>query len=207
MKIDPYLQRLSKTSDELSKELEQEHKHEFNANAVPCLGNLIARKHSSMSPYEIPRSRGMFRTLAEVINRKHFKAIYPESFGTVPKYFRDTGISPYYEIMPGNDYANGVLTINMMIELTVSGYKWQLVRDQDVPIILMIAEEYYSQLKAILKPNSTEPVDIQNRSYADKLDKFLAVMHAYAKKLRKGSGEVKPIMNIFDLLESYGIGG
>ncbi len=207
MKIDPYLQRLSKTSDELSKELEREHKHEFNANAVPCLGNLIARKHSSMSPYEIPRSRGMFRTLAEVINRKHFKAIYPESFGTVPKYFRDTGISPYYEIMPGNDYANGVLTINMMIELTVSGYKWQLVRDQDVPIILMIVEEYYSQLKAILKPNSTEPVDIQNRSYADKLDKFLAVMHAYAKKLRKGSGEVKPIMNIFDLLESYGIGG
>lgn len=207
MKIDPYLQRLSKTSDELSKELEREHKHEFNANAVPCLGNLIARKHSSMSPYEIPRSRGMFRTLAEVINRKHFKAIYPESFGTVPKYFRDTGISPYYEIMPGNDYANGVMTINMMIELTVSGYKWQLVRDQDVPIILMIVEEYYSQLKAILKPNSTEPVDIQNRSYADKLDKFLAVMHAYAKKLRKGSGEVKPIMNIFDLLESYGIGG
>ncbi len=207
MKIDPYLQRLSKTSDELSKELEREHKHEFNANAVPCLGNLIARKHSSMSPYEIPRSRGMFRTLAEVINRKHFKAIYPESFGTVPKYFRDTGISPYYEIMPGNDYANGVLTINMMIELTVSGYKWQLVRDQDVPIILMIVEEYYSQLKAILKPNSTEPVDIQNRSYADKLDKFLAVMHAYAKRLRKGSGEVKPIMNIFDLLESYGIGG
>ena len=207
MKIDPYLQRLSKTSDELSKELEREHKHEFNANAVPCLGNLIARKHSSMSPYEIPRSRGMFRTLAEVINRKHFKAIYPESFGTVPKYFRDTGISPYYEIMPGNDYANGVLTINMMIELTVSGYKWQLVRDQDVPIILMIVEEYYSQLKALLKPNSTEPVDIQNRSYADKLDKFLAVMHAYAKKLRKGSGEVKPIMNIFDLLESYGIGG
>ena len=109
--------------------------------------------------------------------------------------------------MPGNDYANGVLTINMMIELTVSGYKWQLVRDQDVPIILMIVEEYYSQLKALLKPNSTEPVDIQNRSYADKLDKFLAVMHAYAKKLRKGSGEVKPIMNIFDLLESYGIGG
>lgn len=207
MKIDPYLQRLSKTSDELSKELEREHKHEFNANAVPCLGNLIARKHSSMSPYEIPRSRGMFRTLAEVINRKHFKAIYPESFGTVPKYFRDTGISPYYEIMPGNDYANGVLTINMMIELTVSGYRWQLVRDQDVPIILMIVEEYYSQLKALLKPNSTEPVDIQNRSYADKLDKFLVVMHAYAKKLRKGSGEVKPIMNIFDLLESYGVGG
>lgn len=207
MKIDPYLQRLSKTSDELTKELEREHKHEFNASAVPCLGNLIARKHSSMSPYEIPRSRGMFRTLADVINHKHFKAIYPESFGTVPKYFRDTGISPYYEIMPGNDYANGVLTINMMIELTVSGYKWQLVRDQDVPIILMIVEEYYSQLKAILKPNSTEPVDIQNRSYADKLDKFLAVMHAYARKLRKGSGEVKPIMNIFDLLESYGIGG
>lgn len=207
MKIDPYLQRLSKTSDELSEELEREHKHEFNANTVPCLGNLIARKHSSMSPYEIPRSKGIFRTLAEVINRKHFKAIYPESFGTVPKYFRDTGISPYYEIMAGNDYANGVLTINMMIELTVSGYKWQLVRDQDVPIILMIVEEYYSQLKTLLKPNSTEPVDIQNRSYADKLDKFLIVMHAYAKKLRKGSGEVKPIMNIFDLLESYGVGG
>lgn len=202
MQIDPFLQQQSKSKEDLLKELhaERENKNDLD---LPCLGNLVARKTSKMSPYDIPRSGGIFKTLADVINNKHFKGIYPESFGTVPRYFRDTGISPYYEIIPGNDYARGVLTINTMIELTASGLKWQLERDQDVGIIIGICEIYYDQLKSILKPNSNNTEDIRNMAYAEKLVKFLQVMNAYLKKLRKTSNSTIKVSSLNDLLAFF----
>lgn len=78
MQIDPFLQQQSKSKEDLLKELhaERENKNDLD---LPCLGNLVARKTSKMSPYDIPRSGGIFKTLADVINNKHFKGIYPES--------------------------------------------------------------------------------------------------------------------------------
>lgn len=184
MKIDPFLSSKSKTREDLANELHDGSKQGVNLD-IPCLGNLISRKASNMSPYTLPRSGGIFKTLADVINKKHFKGIYPESFSTVPKYFRDTGIAPYYEVIPGNDYSPGVLTISIMIELTSSGYKWQLSRDQDVGLIIGISEAYRDMLKRVLRPESNRTEDIRNLAYAEKLDKFLKVMYAYANKLRK----------------------
>lgn len=184
MKIDPFLSSQSKSREDLAKELHNDNKKGINLD-IPCLGNLIARKTSNMSPYTVPRSGGIFKTLADVINKKHFKGIYPESFSTVPRYFRDTGISPYYEVIPGNDYSPGVLTISTMIELTASGYKWQLSRDQDVGLIIGISEAYRDMLKRVLRPESNRTEDIRNLAYAEKLDKFLKIMHAYANKLLK----------------------
>jgi hypothetical protein len=202
MKIDPYLTSQVKTKEELAKELEQEKKKSVDLN-LPCLGNLVSRLLSKMSPYAIPRSAGIFKSLADVINNKHFKGIYPESFSMIPRYFRDSGISPYYEVVPGSDYSRGVLTINTMIELTASGYRWQLTRDQDVGIIIGIAEAYYEQLRKVLRPDSTKTEDIRNTAYADKLTKFLQVMHQYAAKLRKQKGINIEVASLADILELY----
>jgi hypothetical protein len=202
MKIDPYLQSQSKTKEELTKELNQDKKKSNNLD-LPCLGNLVSRFLSKMSPYKIPRSGGIFNSLADVINNKHFKGIYPESFSIIPRYFRDNGISPYYEVTPGSDYSRGVLTINIMIELTACNYKWQLSRDQDVGIIIGIAEAYYEQLRKRLRPESTRTEDIRNAAYANKLTKFLQVMHNYANKLRKQKGININIASLADILELY----
>lgn len=202
MQIDPYLKSQTKTKEELARELKQDKKKSVDLN-LPCLGNLVSRLLSKMSPYSIPKSGGIFKSLADVINNKHFKGIYPESFSMVPRYFRDSGISPYYEVIPGNDYSRGVLTINTMIELTAYGYKWQLTRDQDVGIIIGIAEAYNEQLRRILRPDSTKTADIRNVAYAEKLTKFLQVMHAYARKLRKQKGIDVTIASLADILELY----
>ena len=206
MKIDPFLQKQSKSQKDLINELDKERVKKQDLN-LPCLGNLIARKMSSMSPYTIPKSAGIFKSLADVINRKHFKGVYPESFSIVPEYFRNMGISPYYEVVPGNDYSSGVLTINTMIELTAGGYKWQLDREQDIGLIISIAEAYQEQLKKMLRPDSNRTEDIRNQAYADKLDKFLKVMHMQARKmLYRNRTDVKiySLAEIMDLFDSIG---
>lgn len=90
-----------------------------------------------------------------------------------------------------------------MIELTASGLKWQLERDQDVGIIIGICEIYYDQLKSILKPNSNNTEDIRNMAYAEKLVKFLQVMNAYLKKLRKTSNSTIKVSSLNDLLAFF----
>lgn len=206
MKLDPFLQRQAKSQKDLTAELnkEREKKQDFD---IPCLGNLLSRKASPMSPYSIPRSGGMFKTLADVINKKHFKGVYPESFGTVPRYFRDTGISPYYEVTPGNDYSAGTLTINTMIELTANGYKWQLSREQDIGLIISIAEAYQDQLARILRPNSNRTEDIRNKAYADKLQHFLTVMHQYSRKMVKRNDTGIKTYSLAELIELFDTAG
>lgn len=206
MKIDPFLQKQSKSQKDLINELDKEHvkKQDFD---IPCLGNLLSRKASPMSPYTIPRSGGIFNTLADVINKKHFKGVYPESFGTVPGYFSNTGISPYYEVTPGNDYSAGTLTINTMIELTANGYKWKLSREQDVGLIISIAEAYQAQLVRILKPNSNRTEDIRNKAYADKLQLFLKVMYQYSRKMSKRNDNGIKIYSLTELMELFDTAG
>ena len=90
-----------------------------------------------------------------------------------------------------------------MIELTAGGVKWQLERDQDVGIIIGICEIYYEQLKSILRPDSNSTEDIRNMAYADKLTKFLKVMHDYLKKIRKTSKAPIRIVSMNDLLALF----
>ena len=94
-----------------------------------------------------------------------------------------------------------------MIELTAGGYKWQLAREQDIGLIISIAEAYQEQLKKMLRPDSNRTEDIRNQAYADKLDKFLKVMHIQARKmLYRNRTDVKiySLAEIMDLFDSIG---
>ena len=202
MKLDPSLKKLSKTKEQLAEELKQESAHPANTE-IPGIGNIVRRNWSSMSAYEIPVSRISFKSLADLVNNRQFTGYYPESFGTVANYFHKTGISPYYEIIPGGDYAKGALTINTMIELTMAGVKWRLEREQDIGLVMGICEEYKKQLKSVLRPNSTNVHDIHVSAYYAKLEKFLTEVYKYVKILEKQCGECITPASLNDILEMY----
>jgi hypothetical protein len=202
MKFDPYLMQMAKTKEQLDKELQREVAPVID-NTIPCLGNLVKRNWSSMSAYQIPESKTRFKSLADVINNRQFIGYYPESFGSMANYFHDNGISPYYEIIPGGDYAKGALTINTMIELTVAQVKWRLEREQDVGLVMGICEEYKKQLTPVLRPNSSNVNDIHVIAYYNKLEKFLTQLYKYAKRIEKKIGKYITPTTLEDILKLY----
>lgn len=202
MKIDPYLSKLSKTKEQLDKELQQE-LHTVTKQDPPCLATTIRNRWKADSSYDIPKSTLTFRSLADVVNNKQFGGYYPESYGTVADYFQNKGISPYYEIVPGGDYAKGTLTINTMIELTNNNVKWRLAREQDVGLIIGICEAYQGQLKQVLRPDSTNITDIHRRAYYTKLNKFLDRMYQYAKIMQKRTGFRLKVADLTEIAMMY----
>lgn len=133
--------------------------------------------YDPMSPYEPPHTPDRFETITDVINNKSFKGSYPQSFTPVPEYFKKYGISPYYDPEDFTDYARGAFTIANMIELTFNNQPWQLSREQDIPVIIEIVEQYYEQMQ---QPGVAD--DIAVKAYKTKVEKFLNVMRKANKR-------------------------
>ena len=144
-----------------------------------------------MSPYIPPSSVTRFENIADVINRKGFHASYPQSYTVVPNYYRRFNITPYFNPGADSDYAKGMLTIAGMIELNENRQPWQLARDQDVGLVIAIAEEY-------LKSMDSSRMDARCRDYCAKVERFLKVMRHGQDKIDVRTGTVNP--NTLDFL-------
>ena len=143
----------------------------------------------SMSPYTLPSSQTVFKSIADVVNNKGFPAIYPQSYTPIPEYYRKYGITPYFNPGEGEDYAKGSLTVAGMIELTVNGQPWALQRDQDLELVRIIAERYYASIEPFTKDN------IQIKAYAANVQLFLKTVRKGLDRLAKRTGKSLPSDN------------
>ena len=197
LSISPDLVAQMPTPQQLARELAEDLKHE--PKEPDSLGN-VAKRMSPMYPYVIPKSKLKYTTLADVVNNKPFKGFYPESFGNVSDYFLNSGISPYYEVVDDLDYAPGVFTISTMIELTCSGRKWALARDEDIDYVILIAEQYQESLMSTIVPTDNSPDMTRRKNYAAKLSKFLNAMYKARKRYEHRTGKVSTSKGLQDLL-------
>lgn len=197
-KKNPYLIKLMGSMEENKQQLANDLKPPEPEK--PSLGNSALRQNA-MSPYELPRSKLSYHSLADVINNKPFIGVYPESFGNMSDYFRNTGISPYYEIMDTADFSTGVLTISLMIDLTANNQPWMLRRSQDIAVIITVTEAYYKQLCLHIE-NDTSPISIRHKAYADKVSKFLDKMYIARDRLERSTGKLVARKNVVDILAS-----
>ena len=140
---------------------------------------------NSMSPYEIPSSITYFKSIADVMNKKGFNASFPQSYSVVPGYFRRFNITPYFNPGPDSDYARGSLTIAGMIELCENDQPWQLERDQDIDLVIVIAEQYLDSVQNVLS-------DPRMREYAQKVQRFLKIMRRGQEKVAIRTGKLNP---------------
>lgn len=157
-----------------------------------------------MSPYKIPKSIGQFTCLADVMNRKGFAAVFPESYAPVSNYFVAYNIEPYYNPGSDIDYAPGALTIAGMVELTATGQPWALQRAQDIPIVQEIATKYLLELEQV---QTTDPKIL---AYIKRLHVFLKVVDKAnrARIRREGGHPVTPDTSIAQIVANLlGLGG
>lgn len=138
-----------------------------------------------MSPYDIPSSILQYSSIADVMNKKGFDASFPQSYSVVPGYFRRFNITPYFNPGADSDYAHGSLTIAGMIELTENDQPWQLSRDQDIDLIITIAEQYLDSIQGVLS-------DPRMRDYSQKVHRFLKVMRRGQERVSIRTGKVNP---------------
>lgn len=138
-----------------------------------------------MSPYSRPTSQAYFHDIAEVINKKPFKATFPQSYTPVSTYFTKNGITPYFNPGPDSDYAKGMITVAGMIELTNQGKPWALERDQDIELVITIAQQYLDVVKSYMN-------DQRIRAYAGRVERFLAVMEQGRSRMYRRHGKLNP---------------
>ena len=50
-----------------------------------------------MDPYTLPTSDNNYDNVTDVINRKPFAAVYPQSYTPIPNYFKRFGYAPFYQ--------------------------------------------------------------------------------------------------------------
>ena len=105
-----------------------------------CMGN------DPMSPYKIPSSQLVYKDIVDVINKKPFSAMFPQSYTPISNYFLENSISPYFNPMEHEDFATGKITISGMIDLACNGQPWVLLRDQDFNEIIHLTESYIDQV-------------------------------------------------------------
>jgi hypothetical protein len=139
-----------------------------------------------MSPYNVPSSKMVYENITEVINEKGFAALFPQSYTPLPWYFQRFGITPYFNPGEDTDYAKGSLTIAGMIELSNNGQPWGLQREQDIEMVITIAEAYLSAIDAY-------PSDPKLRAYAVRVRRFLQLMEKGRKRMYKRQGKASPI--------------
>lgn len=131
-----------------------------------------------MSPYDTPHSDANYTSIIDVMNRKPFPAIYPQSYTYVPEYYRKFNVTPYFNPGEGEDYAKGVLTVAGMIELTANGQPWALQRAQDMEMIRAIAERYVE----LAQPYANR---VQFKAYLERVHKFIDVLDDALAKAHK----------------------
>lgn len=149
-----------------------------------------------MSPYALPKIKTKYKNITDVINHKSFHAVYPQSYTPVSNYFRTFGYTPYFSPGEDVDYAKGAITIAGMIELTISNQPWKLERDQDIELIMKIAETWLDQVG----PYGEHDQSI--KSYATKVRLFLDVMEKGRRRMYKRTGRELPARNLMEFIQS-----
>lgn len=140
-------------------------------------------------PYELPRSRMVFKDIPDEINNRGFHAVYPQSFTPIPNYFTQLGIDPYYSPGEDVDYAPGSLTIAGMIELTDLGKPWKLVYADDFAVIISLVEQYVADMAPFANDNP------QLLQYLKKCNLFLDRMRDGQDAACKRTDDIKPHVN------------
>ena len=156
-------------------------------------GRITAK--NPMSPYTPPVSPTGFTGISDIINRKQYSGMYPQSYGPVPEYFRKFGLTPYYEPEDFNDFAHGVLTIATMIELTFNNQPWKLDREQDIEEIYNISKQYYTAIS-----DAKYDGEMSIRIYREKMSKFLKVVRKSVDKIYRKNNKYNFTNGLFDLL-------
>jgi hypothetical protein len=146
-----------------------------------------------MSPYTPPKSKLYFENITDVIRNKQFSGVYPQSYGPMANYFKEFGITPYFEQEDFIDYARGALTIERMIDLTVNGKSWKLDREQDLYLVREIANAYNDQLS-----HHALADDMQIQAYKKKVEIFLRKINAAISKIEHALGRSDSSMSIID---------
>ena len=126
-------------------------------------------RQDPMSPYTNPQSQLVFESITEEINKRSFKAVYPQSYTPVSPYFTENNITPYFNPGEDIDYAHGAITIAGMIDLVSMNKPWALERVEDFDPIIDLASQYRDLLSKHNKSNSAT-------QYLVKVNKFLTVM-------------------------------
>ena len=150
-----------------------------------------------MSPYRVVKSTVAYDDIADLINRKGFPAIYPQSYTPIPDYFLRNNIPPYFNPGEDVDYAKGSLTIAGMIELTNNGQPWALQRDEDIEDVLTLTLKYKDYIRDYVDKNDNV------RRYIPQLEKFIAVMKKGRQRMyrRKGIMDAPAMKDIVSMLQ------
>lgn len=197
--IDPYLIKLAGTAEDNKQALADHIAKSHAPEPLKCLATTI-NKRDPMSAYSRPRSHLNYQTIDEVINHKPYHGKYPESFSEVPDYFKNSGISPYCEVSTVVDYSPGVMTIDLMIELTANNQPWSLKYEQDIYEILGIAQDYRKQLESTITEAKTTD-NLRRKAYLAKLDKFIKLMEDAKYRCDRRHGRPGRVSNIFEVLK------
>lgn len=142
-------------------------------------------RQDPMSPYTNPESQLVFNSIAEEINKRSFKAVYPQSYTPIPAYFAESNITPYFNPGEDVDYAHGAITIAGMIDLVAMKSPWALERVEDFDTIISLVVRYREQLSR-LSDNSR-----QIKEYLLKVDRFLAVMERGRLRAYRRIGKIE----------------
>lgn len=135
-----------------------------------------------MSPYDNPHSQLVFESISDEINKRSFKAVYPQSYTPVSSYFTENGITPYFSPGEDVDYAHGAITIAGMIDLVSMGKPWALERVEDFDIIIERTLQYRDLLQHHKSNTATQ--------YLAKVNRFLAVMEKGRLRAYRRIGKV-----------------
>lgn len=105
------------------------------------------------TPYRLPKSYTKYTDIVDCLRHKQYTAYYPQSFVTLPKYFIDENIDPYFSAKPWDDYALGAITIEGMVQLNSNGIPWLLGDPKFIPEIIHYASIYRTTLEPAIGTN------------------------------------------------------
>lgn len=150
-----------------------------------------------MSPYNIPSTPNYYKNIADVMNNKQFPAYYPQSYTPISPYFLENRITPYFVPGEDTDYAYGALTVAGMVELTKMGAPWRLTNENDLDIVLAIAEYYRKTMEQHMH-------DPKISSYAKGVDVLIRVLLKGRDQLHRRQGKLQPgALDVLTIIQRF----
>ncbi len=147
--------------------------------------------------YTLPKSTMHYKTVTDYINNFGFLGSYPVSFIGQSDYFTETGCAPLYSVHPEDDHKTGVLTINMMIEMTFLGISWHLSNLDDLDKIIKAIVDYKEYADRYVEPNEDLKI------YMKKIEVFIPHLNRLQQQRENRSMKATTrIVNLFSALSN-----
>lgn len=164
----------------------------LNSTLSGCMG------YDTMDPNPTVFHSNHYADIYDVMNRKPYKAIYPQSFTYIPDYFLRNNITPFHTPHEDEDMAQGAITIAGMIEVYANGMPLIIRHEEDIEEILSYCRSYHTQLAAAANYG---PMTNQGKQYLDKLQNFINKLERSADRLvaREDIKRTTVATNILDL--------